>query len=126
MRVVDTSAWIEWLIGSPVGEQVVGALPSNDQWIVPTIVQFELARWRTRVGSAKASAEVIAFTNELIVRSLDTPLAVMAAQCGAQYGLAMADAIIYATALDAGADLLTCDAHFKDLPGIIYLAKGAV
>ena len=37
----------------------------------------------------------------------------------------MADAIIYATALDAGADLLTCDAHFADLPNVVYVAKSA-
>ena len=37
----------------------------------------------------------------------------------------MADAIIYATAVAAGADLLTCDAHFAKLPRVIYVAKGA-
>jgi len=37
----------------------------------------------------------------------------------------MADAIIYATAIDNGADLLTCDAHFAKLPRVVYFAKGA-
>ena len=37
MRVVDTSAWIEWLRGSPVGQSVANELPANDRWIVPTI-----------------------------------------------------------------------------------------
>ena len=37
----------------------------------------------------------------------------------------MADAIIYATALAMGADLLTCDAHFAKLPRVVYLAKGS-
>ncbi len=37
--------------------------------------------------------------------------------------LAMADAIIYATAIDSGADLLTCDAHFAELPRVVYQAK---
>jgi predicted nucleic acid-binding protein len=35
----------------------------------------------------------------------------------------MADAIIYATAILHAADLLTCDAHFASLPGVVYLAK---
>lgn len=31
----------------------------------------------------------------------------------AKYRLATADAIVYATALQHGAELLTCDAHFE-------------
>ena len=123
MRVVDTSAWIEWVLGTPLGQRVASELPSPEQWIVPTIVQFELARWLAREISAKASAEAIAFSNQNKVQVLDTDLATKAADYAALHGLAMADAIIYATAVDAGAELLTCDAHFQNLPGVIYLAK---
>jgi uncharacterized protein len=48
MRLVDTSAWIEWLIGSPAGATVAGDLPERGNWLVPTIVQLELAKWLTR------------------------------------------------------------------------------
>ena len=48
MRLVDTSAWIEWLIGSPVGTALTGQLPDRGQWLVPTIVQLELAKWLRR------------------------------------------------------------------------------
>jgi uncharacterized protein with PIN domain len=48
MRVVDTSAWIEWLIGSPTGTAVAADLPDKDQWLVPTIIQLEMAKWLTR------------------------------------------------------------------------------
>ncbi len=34
MRLVDTSAWIEWLIGSPVGITVADELPDREQWVV--------------------------------------------------------------------------------------------
>ncbi len=47
-RVVDTSAWIEWLIDSPTGDAVALELPSRNDWLVPTIVQFELAKWVAR------------------------------------------------------------------------------
>jgi hypothetical protein len=30
-----------------------------------------------------------------------------------------------AIAVEIDADLLTCDAHFADLPGAVYFAKGA-
>lgn len=39
--------------------------------------------------------------------------------------LATADAIVYATARNQGAELLTCDAHFKGLPDVALFAKTA-
>jgi uncharacterized protein len=54
---------------------------------------------------------------------LDTDLAVEAVDYAARHSLAMADAIIYATAMKHGADLLTCDAHFANLPGVVCFSK---
>jgi predicted nucleic acid-binding protein len=125
MRVVDTSAWIEWILGSETGENVAAELPPDDQWVVPTIVQYELARWLTREMSAAVAASTIAFSTELVVRFLDTEVATKAVDYANRYGLAMADSIIYATAIDTGSDLLTCDAHFAELPQVVYFAKGA-
>jgi uncharacterized protein with PIN domain len=48
MRVVDTSAWLEWLSDSPLGRKVGLELPQTEGWIVPTIVQYELARYLAR------------------------------------------------------------------------------
>jgi hypothetical protein len=38
MRVVDTSAWLEWLSDSALGRSVGLQLPETGAWIVPTIV----------------------------------------------------------------------------------------
>ncbi len=123
MRLVDTSAWIEWLIGSPAGAAVAGALPERGQWLVPTIVQLELAKWLQReVGEDKAD-RVIAFTETCIVADLDTAIALSAADLCAAHKLATADAIVYATALAHGADLLTCDRHFEGLGGVCFVPK---
>ncbi len=48
MRVVDSSAWIEYLIGSPLGVALASELPDRAHWVVPTIVQWELTKWRTQ------------------------------------------------------------------------------
>ncbi len=123
MRLVDTSAWIEWLIGSPAGLVVATQLPESRQWLVPTIVQLELAKWLTReVGEDKADL-VIAFTETCVVADLDTAIALSAADLCARHRLAAADAIVYATALAHGADLLTCDRHFEGLPGVRLVPK---
>ena len=123
MRVVDTSAWIEWLLQSRAGEDLTGEMPDLDQCIVPTIVQYELMKWMVREISENAADQLMAHTQECIVLPLNTAIALGAAKLSRQHRLATADAVIYATALASGADLLTCDAHFIGLPGVVYLAK---
>lgn len=123
MRVVDTSAWVEFLVGSAVGARVASALPDRADWLVPSIVQLELAKWLTREAGEDKSDQVIAFTETCVVADLDTATALAAAEICVRHKLATADAIVYATALAHGADLLTCDAHFLDLPGVRFIAK---
>ena len=125
MRVVDTSAWLEWLSDSALGRKVGLELPSTEGWIVPTIVQYELARCLTREVCEDAADDTIAFSTECVVTSLSTRLAVQAAEIAKDHSLAMTDAIVYATAVAMGADLLTCDAHFAKLPRVVYIAKGS-
>jgi predicted nucleic acid-binding protein len=123
MVLVDTSAWIEWLIGSPTGEALSERLPQQSDWLVPTMVQLELAKWLTReVGEDKAD-QVIAFTQVCQVIPLDTEIALAAADACRTHKLATADAIIFATAQARGATLLTCDAHFEGLPGVDFMPK---
>ena len=121
MVLVDTSAWIEWLIGSPTGEKVAEHLPEQADWLVPTMVQLELAKWLSReVGEDKAD-QVIAFTQVCQVVALDTEIALAAAEACRDHKLATADAIMFATARTKGAKLLTCDKHFAGLSGVTLI-----
>jgi predicted nucleic acid-binding protein len=123
MRLIDTSAWIEWLIGSPTGRAVAGELPERAAWVVPTIVQLELAKWLTRERSEDEAERVIAFTQFCVVAPLDTRTALIAAEQASARKLATADAIVYATALEYRARLVTCDADFLDLPQVTVIDK---
>ena len=123
MILVDTSAWIEWLIGSPIADRISEHLPGQDTWLVPCMVQLELAKWLTReVGEDKAD-QAIAFTQVCQVVPLDTEIALAAAEACRTHRLATADAVIFATAQAHGAELLTCDAHFEGLPSVLYIPK---
>ncbi len=119
MRVVDTSVWVEWLTGSAVGKRLEKELPERAQWLVPTIVQLELAKWLMREKGEDAADRVIAFSMKCKVAPLDTQRALLAAELHRKHRLATADAIVYATAQSEGADLLTCDRHFSGLPGAV-------
>jgi predicted nucleic acid-binding protein len=123
MRVVDTSAWIEFLTGSALGVSLATELPDRTQWLVPTMVQLELAKWLTREAGEDKADRVIAFTETCVVADLDTAAALSAAELCTRYKLATADAIVYATALAHDADLLTCDRHFENLPGVRFVPK---
>jgi len=123
MVLIDTSAFIEWLIGSATGEEVEVHLPEQSDWLVPTMVQLELAKWLTReIGEDKAN-QVIAFTQVCQVVPLDTEIAPAAAEACREHKLATADAIIFATAQKHEAQLVTCDAHFDGLPGVTLIRK---
>jgi predicted nucleic acid-binding protein len=125
IRVVDTSSWIEWLTGSAIGKKLGAQMPEKSYCVVPTIVQLELSKWLVReVGEEKAD-QVIAYTQQCVVIPLDTSIALLAADMYREHKLATADAIVYATAVHQGADLLTCDSHFEGLPGVALFPKSS-
>jgi predicted nucleic acid-binding protein len=122
-RVVDTSAWIEWLTGSALGKALGKQFPARPQCIVPTIVQLELSKWLVREVGEEQADEVIAYTQKCEIVPLDTSIALLAADLHREHKLATADAIVYATAQHHRAELLTCDAHFEGLPDIVFVPK---
>jgi len=125
MRLVDTSAWIEWLIASPTGKTVQRTLPKREEWVTPTIVQLELAKWAARELNEEKADQIIAFSQKCLVAPLDTDIALTAAALCREHKLATADAIVYATARAHKAELLTCDSHFKGLANVILIEKRA-
>lgn len=123
--VVDTSAWIEWLLGSEVGVKLGSQMPAKAQCTVPTIVQLELSKWLLREVGEERADQVIAYTQKCIVVPLDTTIALLAVELHRKHRLATADAIVYATAQHHGARLLTCDAHFEGLNEVAFFPKTA-
>ena len=123
MILVGTSPWIEWLLGSPTGDRVADHLPEQADWLVPTMVQLELAKCLTHeVGEDKAN-QVVAFTQVCQVIPLDTEIAFAAADACRDHKLATAYAIIFATARVREAKLVTCDSHFEGLSNVTLIEK---
>ncbi len=111
------------MLGSPTGRKAAKDIPEPHDWLVPTIIQFELMKWTTRVLGEERAATVLSFTDTCHIALLDSDLAVLAADVSREHKLSAADAIVYATAMNRGADLLTCDKHFAGLPSVVYIAK---
>ena len=65
--------------------------------------------------------ESVAALRATTVEPVDESLALEAADVSLEHGLAMADAIIYATAARHGAGIVTADADFEGLAGVTLI-----
>ena len=120
MIVVDSSGWIECANRGPNTQAFAPAILATEQLVVPTIVMYEVAKVLRRFDE-KAALTTLGVMLRSNVVDLDASGAVHAAAVSAETGLAMADAIILATARAHRAELWTMDAHFEGLPGARYI-----
>jgi predicted nucleic acid-binding protein len=123
MNIVDSSCWLEYLTGSEIGEKVAKAVEDIKSLIVPSIILYEVFKKLLIEKDEDVAFFVIAQMKQGKVIDLDGDLSIFAARLGKEYSLALADSIIYATALKYDSILWTQDKHFKDLKGVKYFRK---
>jgi len=122
--VVDSAGWIELFLGGPLASTYRAYVDAGQTILTPTIVLYEVCKVLLReLPQADAAKAIAALENQTTVVPLDAYLAVSAAHVSGQHGLAMADAIVYATAQVYGAVVVTSDEHFSGLPGVDYHPK---
>lgn len=120
--VVDSSGWVEVLGEGPKAAAFWQYLSRERKLVVPTVVIYEVAKKLMRVNAEDGSVEQ--FLSQALrasVVGLNDRVAVIAAELSLRHNLAMADAIVYATARDMNALLVTSDPHFEGLRGVIVL-----
>lgn len=121
-NVVDSSAWLEFLADGPNAEAFAPAIEGAGALVVPTLVITEVARRLDAQGRRRLIPQVIGHMRQGRVVALDEHLALEAAIVGRQHRLALADSIVYATALQVRGIVWTQDADFRKLPGVEYRA----
>lgn len=121
MRVVDSSGWIEYFTDGPNAEAYSPHVAADDV-VTPTIVLYEVYKVLRREASEEHALRAAAHLQSTQVVDLDGALALEAAEVSIEHRLAMADAIVYATARRYNADLYTGDADLAGLHGVTYLA----
>ena len=119
--LVDSSGWIEFFIGGPLANRYAAYFTPTVQLITPTIVLYEVYKKIKRERGEEAALLIAGRLSATEVIPLTDPIALLAADLSLRHGLAMADAMVYATALDQEAQLVTGDADLKDLPGVVYV-----
>jgi len=113
--LVDSSGWIEYFTDGPLADEFAPYLENYAEVVTPTIVIFEVYRVIRRQRSEEEAIAAVAQMQKTSVVDLDQFLALGAADVSITHGLAMADAIVYATAQASGIPMVTADAHFEGL-----------
>ena len=123
MILVDSSGWIEFFTNGPLADRYARHLEKAAEVIVPTIVLFEVYKKIKRERNEETALAAVATMQNTHVLPLTEELSLLAADASLQHGLAMADAIVYASAVQENAQLITSDSDLKDLPKVVYYPK---
>jgi predicted nucleic acid-binding protein len=116
----DTSAWIEYFLGSDIGQLPRSYVDGDEPIATSAISLMEIKDKYVREGrSWKDRVAFIASRSEIV--PLDEKLALAAADVKHSLRLHTTDSIIYATAQAAGSKLLTKDSHFKGMKNVVML-----
>jgi predicted nucleic acid-binding protein len=129
--VIDTYAWVEYLIGSKAGKIAKEHIDRGNT-ITPSIVIVELRKWylkeieagRRREQEMQNHFAYVEATSRIV--SLDMALSLEAGQTDFIMkkrikNWPIADSIVYATARTRGAQVISGDPHFKGLEGVIFI-----
>jgi predicted nucleic acid-binding protein len=117
VTLVDSSGWIEYFTNGPLADEFAPYLEDLPEVVTPTIVIFEVFRVIRRQRSEEEAIEAVAQMQKTSVVDLDQFIALTAADVSIEHGLAMADAIVFATAQVQDVQLITADSDFEGLSG---------
>jgi toxin FitB len=119
--VVDSSGWLEFLTDGPAADEYASHLRHPGAVLTPTIVLYEVYKHAKRLLSEEDAVDAIAAMQKTRIVPLTDELALIAADLSLAHKLPMADAIVLATAQANNADVVTSDADFLDIPGVVYI-----
>ena len=122
MLFLDTSAWIEYFIGSTKGLKIKDILESEEEIATPIIVLIELSckahkentDFKIQMNFIKQNSAVLNL-NEEILSNVGEVYVEMKRK---SKKTSLADAIIASMAKIQNAVLITCDSDFKDLQNV--------
>ena len=123
MNLVDSSAWLEYFAGGSLAAKYAPYLEKTSELLIPSLVLYEVYRWIKRHQGEEEGLKYTARMSEATIIHLDDSIALYAADLSLEHDLALADSVVYATALTHHAKLITSDADFKGLPKVTYIPK---
>ena len=117
--LMDSRGWMEFFRDGPLADRYAAYLTHRYQLITPTIVLYEVYKKIKRERGEETALLFAGRLNATQVVHLTESIALLPADLSLRHGLAMADAIVYATVKDQETEVITGDADLKDLPGVV-------
>ena len=119
--LVDSSGWVEFIGDGPLAEKFAPYFEREEHLLVPAIALYEVYKKLLSAQGSTAADRFLSVVLRARLVPIDERLALLAARISLDRRLAMADAMIYATALAAGAHLITSDSHFQGLAEVTVI-----
>jgi predicted nucleic acid-binding protein len=123
VNVVDSSAWLEYFGDGPNAQFFAEAIEKTGELVVPSLTLFGVFKLTLQLADETTALNAVAVIMQGGVVDLSASLSIESARLSSETGLAMADAVILATARSERAVLWTQDSHFAGLPGVEYPDK---
>jgi len=121
MNLVDSVGWLAYFMNDSLADAYEPYLIKPDTLISSALNVYEVCRRVENTSGRKFAAEAVAQMQKAAIIPVDDQIATAAVSLSITHHLAMADAIIYATAQLNQATLITSDAHFKGLPDVTFI-----
>ena len=119
--IVDSSGWIEFFTNGLRAGEYARYLKNPASLATPTILLYEVYKKIRRDRTEEEALVAVSLMNRAAVIPLTESIALLAAEVSLKHSLPMADAVVYATALEQNCKVVTSDAHFKNLERVVYI-----
>ena len=123
MNIVDASGWIEFFLAGANGPKFKPVIENTRELLVPSVNMYEVHRVLSRKLPVELRDMCLEVMRRAPVIELNDERAIAASELSLKHGLAMADAAMYAIALEHKAVLWTQDADYQGLKGVKYFPK---
>lgn len=122
MLLIDSSGWIEFFIDGPLVKEYTKYLKDTTKLVTPTVVLYEVYKKIKRDRTEEEALLAVSLMNRTTVVDLSESIVLLAADLSLQNSLPMADAMVYATAMEKDCTIVTSDEHFRKLEKVIYIS----
>lgn len=122
--VIDSTGWIEYFSNGKCAEKFSKYIEKTGEVVfyTPSLVIFEVYKKINSVyGEDEAIKSIVHMQALTIVVDLDSALSIKAAEISLKERLSLADSIIYATAIQKDATIVTSDRHFSGKAHVIFI-----
>jgi predicted nucleic acid-binding protein len=123
MIIVDSCGWLEWFANGKLADRYERFLADQKNMVLPAIVLYEVYNILKREAGEEKALLACGYMKQSPVIPVDDILAMAAADLALQEKLAMADAIVLATAHLNNCTIITSDADLKNQSRVEFIAK---